>query len=260
MLWDMQTIIQQVMRNHYEGTPMDMSKDFGAGPYAVPYRWRGLTWEVDSVTYCNERAIATQQTGFSFVAEMRSWMPDKIGGILWFGVDDADMSVYMPMYCGITEIPEPVKVGNGDMMNWSWTSAFWMFNWVSNQAYHKYSYMIADIRPKQTMLEDSFDKQLADFEEKTTALLKIDEAQGIKALNAYSNQQAEKTLHTWKDLGIYLTMKYMDGNIKKEKDGRFLDNGYGLQAFPDQPGYSESFYRKIVEDNGEILKVVGDSH
>ncbi len=252
--------VQEVMRDHYEGTPMDMTKDAGAGPYGVPYRWRGLTWEVDSVKYCNERAIATQQTGFSFVAEMRSWLPNTVGGILWFGVDDADMSVYMPMYSSITEIPEPVKVGNGDMMTWSWTSAFWMFNWVSNQAYNKYSYMIKDIKVRQKSLEDLFAENVDDADKKALELLEKGEDKAIDFLNAYSNAQAETTLNTWKELGIYLTMKYIDGNIKKEKDGKFIDNGYGLLAFPDQPGYSEEFYRAIVKDNGEVLKVVGDGH
>ena len=251
--------VQNVMRDHYEGTPMDMTTDAGAGPYSLPYRWRPLTWEVDSVEYCNERAIATQQTGFSFVAEMRDWMPKGMG-VLWFGVDDAASSVYMPMYSGITEIPNSVKVGNGDMMTWSWTSNFWMFNWVANIAYSKYSYMIEDIKLQQTKLEDSFDQYQSVLEENTIKLLTHKPENGTELLNEYCHLQAEKTLKTWKNLGIYLVMKYMDGNIKKEKDGEFLDNGYGLQAFPDQPGYSEDKYRQIANDNGELLKVVGDSH
>lgn len=251
--------VQNVMRDHYEDTPMDMTKDAGAGPYAVPYRWRGLTWEVDSVTYCNERAIATQQTGFSFVAEMRDWMPQGMG-ILWFGLDDAATSVYMPMYTGITEIPNSVKVGNGDMMNFSWTSNFWMFNWVANQAYTKYSYMIQDILPLQVQLEDAFDNEQKELEDKALALIEEDNAKAIALLNDYSGMQAEKTLKTWKDLGVYLVVKYMDGNVKKEENGEFTKNPYGLQAFPDQPGYSERTYREIVKDNGEVLKVIGDGH
>lgn len=251
--------VQNVMRDHYEGTPMDMTTDAGAGPYSLPYRWRPLTWEVDSVAYCNERAIATQQTGFSFVAEMRDWMPKGMG-ILWFGVDDAASSVYMPMYSGITEIPNSVKVGNGDMMNWSWTSNFWIFNWVSNIAYSKYSYMIEDIKLQQTKLEDSFDQYQNVLEENAIKLFTYKPENGTELLNEYCHLQAEKTLKTWKNLGIYLVMKYMDGNIKKEQDGKFLNNGFGLQAFPDQPGYSEQKYRQIVNDNGELLKVEGDSH
>lgn len=252
--------VQNVMRDHYEGTPMDMTTDAGAGPFANPYRWRPLTWEVDSTTYCNERAIATQQTGFSFVAEMRDWMPKGLGGILWFGVDDAATSVYMPMYCGITEIPNSVKVGNGDMMNFSWTSNFWMFNWVANMAYSKYSYMIEDIAVRQNSLEKQFEENIQSTDDKALVLLQQSEEEAIDFLNAYCDKQAELTLNTWKDLGIYLLVKYMDGNVKIEKDGQFVKNGYGLQEFPDQPGYSPNTYRHIVEDNGEVLKMVGDGH
>ena len=247
------------MRDHYEGTPMDMTQDAGAGAFELPYRWRPLTWEVDSAEYCNERAIATQQTGFSFVAEMRDWMPQGMG-LIWFGVDDAATSVYMPMYSGITEIPNSVKVGNGDMMTWSWSSNFWMFNWVANIAYSKYSYMIEDIKPQQDKLENSFDLYQSTLETNATKLLTENPAQGINLLNEYCQMQAEKTLNTWKDLGIYLVMKYMDGNIKKEENGKFLENGFGLQAFPDQPGYAPNTYRHIVKDNGEVLKVIGNSH
>lgn len=252
--------VQNVMRDHYEGTAMDMTKDAGAGAFGNPYRWRPLTWEVDSVTYCNERAIATQQTGFSFVAEMRSWLPREIGGILWFGVDDAATSVYMPMYASLTETPNSVKVGNGDMMNFSWTSNFWMFNWVANMAYSKYSYMIEDILPAQNKLEDSFDDYQKGIEDKALALYENDKVEAVSYLNDYSIMQAERTLGEWKNLGVYLVVKYMDGNVKKENDGQFTQNPYGLQAFPDQPGYSEPTYRTIVEDNGEVLEMIGGGH
>lgn len=148
--------VQNGMRDHYEGTDLDMTKDAGAGSYKVPYRWRPMTFEVDGETYTNERAIATQQTGFVIVPQMRNWLPDAIGGILWFSVDDADMAVFTPLYCSITDSPECYRVGNGDIMNFSWTSAFWIHNWVANQAYSKYSYMIKDIRPVQQELENSY--------------------------------------------------------------------------------------------------------
>ncbi len=248
--------VQNVMRDHYEGTPMDMTKDTGAGSYANPYRWRPLTWQVDSVSYCNERAIATQQTGFSFVAEMRHWLPPQLGGILWFGVDDAATSVYTPIYCGVTKVSEHVQVGNGDMMNFSWTSNFWVFNWVANMAYTKYSYMTQDILPLQKKLEDEFDASQKTFEEKVLSLFERREKKALALLNDYSAQQVKKTWQAWNKLGEYLVIKYMDGNIKKEENGSFKQNGYGLQAFPDQPGYSERTYRQIVKDNGDALKVV----
>lgn len=252
--------VQNMMRDHYEGTPMDMTKDAGAGSFELPYRWRPLTWEVDSVNYCNERAIATQQTGFSFVAELRDWMPKSIGGIFWFGVDDAATSVYMPIYCGLTEIPEQVKVGNGDLLTFSWNSCFWMFNWVANMAYTRYSYMTKDILPLQLQLEDDFDNEQSAFEEKALALFSDNENKAIEMLNDYSAEQVAKTWQIWKTLGEHLLVKYIDGNIKREENGQFKDNGYGLPTYPEQPGYSERTYRQIVEDNGEVLKVAGNAH
>ncbi len=148
--------VMGMMRDHYEGTALDMTKDIGAGPFKLPYRWRPLTFKVDSVDYVNERAISTQQTGFSFVTQSRSWLPNPIGGILWFGVDDAYSTCYVPMYCGISEIPECFKVGNGDMLTFSETSAFWTFNVVSNFTYLRYDAMIPDVLKVQKSLEDKF--------------------------------------------------------------------------------------------------------
>ena len=148
--------VMGMMRDHFEGTALDMTKDPGAGPFKLPYRWRPLTWKVDSTTYVNERAISTQQTGFSFIAQMRSKYPDPIGGIMWFGVDDTYSTCYMPVYCGIQKVPEPIRVGNGDMLTWSDNSAFWVFNTVSNLAYLRYDYMIKDIQKVQSELETKF--------------------------------------------------------------------------------------------------------
>ncbi len=166
--------VMGMMRDHFEGTELDMTKDLGAGPFHLPYRWRDLTWEVDSVEYCNERAISTQQTGFSFVAQSRNWLPNPIGGIFWFGVDDTYSTCYVPMYCGITEIPECFQVGNGDMLTYSETSAFWTFNQVSNFAYLRYDDMIKDVQKVQHELENKFvtyvpaiDKAAQDLYEQT---------------------------------------------------------------------------------------------
>ncbi len=148
------------MRDHLEGTEFDMRKDIGAGPFGLPYRWRPLTWKVsddpNAPEYCNERATSTQQTGFVFVAESRSWLPDPIGGIFWFGVDDASTTVFNPMYCGITEVPECFKVGNGDMLTYSPTSAFWLFNLVANICYSRYDLMSNDALKVQKKLESGY--------------------------------------------------------------------------------------------------------
>ena len=250
------------MRDHFEGTPLDMTRDIGAGPFRLPYRWRPLTWEVDSVTYCNERAVATQQTGYSFVAECRNWLPDWIGGIFWFGVDDAATSCYSPMYCGINRIPEPFREGNGDMITWSDNSAFWAFNFVSNFCYLRYDLMTPDVKKVQAELES---KYLGDKEAVDRAALELygkDPERARQFLTDYSVSVGEQTFRRWKDLGHYLLVKYMDGNVKKEVDGKLIYNRYGrhIPPEPDHPGYPEWWYRKIAEQEGQKLKVIGETH
>lgn len=250
--------VQNVMRDHFEGTPLDMTSDVGAGAYELPYRWRPLIWEVDSSYYFNERAIATQQTGFSFVAQMRDNLPNPIGGILWFGVDDASSSVYVPIYCGINRIPDCFAVGNGDMLNFSWNSAFWVFNWVSNMAYTRYNYYMRDIKKVQENLEDNFALYLPLIDEKARKAYTINPEQATEIITNFSNSQSQLTISNWKRLGEFLMVKYIDGNIKKEQNGVFEQNGYGLPSFPDQPGYSKEYYKGIVDDAGEKLKMKGE--
>jgi dipeptidase len=248
------------MRNHLEGTELDMSKDYGAGPYGLPYRWRPLTWKVDSITYCNERATATQQTGFSFVAQCRSWLPDIIGGIFWFGVDDAASTVYTPMYCGMTKIPKPYAVGNGDMLTYSETSAFWSFNFVSNFCYLRYNIMIEDVKKVQAQLESGYITESAITDKTASALFKTNPQKAREYLTNYSINAGNNTFDHWKKLEHYLLVKYIDGNIKREKDGKFIKNGYTEPVSPMQPGYPEWWRKKVAEDTGDKLKEVGSSH
>lgn len=243
------------MRDHYEGTEFDMNNDIGAGPFHAPYRWRPMEFIVDSAKYVNERATATQQTGFSLVAQMRNWLPGPIGGILWFGVDDANTNVYVPMYCGITEIPECFRVGNGDLLTFSWTSAFWIYNWVANMGYSKYNYMIKDIRPVQDSLENKFNKEVLSIDIKAKELYAKDTLSALKMLTEYSCNEAQQTTDRWKKLGEFLMVKYIDGNVKKEQNGVFKRNAWGLPEYPNQPGYDERYYRSIVKDTGDKLKV-----
>lgn len=247
----------EMMRDHFEGTELDMTKDIGAGPNRLPYRWRGLTWQVDSIKYCNERAISTQQTGFSFVSQSRSKYPDPIGGILWFGVDDTYSTCYMPMYCGITEVPEPLKTGNGDMLNWSDKSAFWLFNLVTNMCYLRYDDMIKDLQIVQNELESKFIDYNLVVDEAATTLWKNGKHDLAKQfITEYSSKQANITFKRWKELGEYLMVKYKDGNIMKEKEGKFEKNEYGkLPPNPNQPGYPEWWYRKIINDTGEHFRM-----
>lgn len=253
--------VMGMMRDHFEGTELDMTQDIGAGPYKLPYRWRGLTWEVDSVEYCNERAISTQQTGFSFVTQSRSWLPDPIGGILWFGVDDAYSSCYAPMYCGITEIPECFAVGNGDLLTFSETSAFWTFSQVANYAYLRYDDMIKDIQVVQSELEDKFVKYAPAIDKAAETLYnEVGEAKARKFISEYSVNEANNMTARWKELRNYLIVKYTDGNIKREKDGKFERTETGMPAMPIFAGYPEWWYRAIVNATGDHFKVIGDSH
>lgn len=247
--------VQNAMRDHFEGTDLDMTKDTGAGPYKVPYRWRPMNFKVDGKEYVNERAIATQQTGFVIVPQLRNWLPDAIGGVLWFGVDDADMAVFTPVYCSVIATPESYRVGNGDMMHFSWTSAFWIHNWVANMAYGKYNYMIKDIRKVQQELENGYKEMLPAIDKAAQELYEKNPDKAKEFLTWYSATTADTATARWKKLGEYLLVKYMDGNMKKEVDGHFMDNGYGLSEMPDFPGYDEAYYRSIVESAGERLQV-----
>ncbi len=246
------------MRDHLEGTELDMSKDVGAGPFGVPYRWRPLTWKVDGVAYCNERATATQQTGFSFVSQSRNWLPDAIGGILWWGVDDASGSVYMPMYSSITKIPYNFEVGNGGMMKYSETSGFWIFNQVQNYAYTRYSVIHPEVAELQKQFEMGFIDFIPAVDQGALALYEQDKNKAVAYLTSYSNAVGADVFNTWKDFYQYLFVKYMDGNIKEDKE---IPEGYKYVT-PDlkQPGYSEAKYKLIIEETGDQFKVKGASH
>jgi len=248
--------LMDYMGDHYEGTPMDMTKDLGAGPFECPYRWRPMHFTVDDKEYLNERAIATQQTGFSFVTQSRSWLQDPIGGIFWFGVDDAATTQYVPMYCGILAVPETFAEGNGDMLKYSPTAAFWIFNRVSNMCYLRYNYMVKDVQKVQKELTDKFAAYTSVIDKAAQSLIVRDSKLAREFLTDYSCNMAQYTFQRWKELSEYLLVKYIDGNIKKEQDGKFLDNGTGVCVMPDQPGYSEAWKKMVKENAGEVLKVV----
>lgn len=245
-----------MMRDHYEGTVMDMTTDLGAGGSKCPYRWRPMGFEVDGVEYVNERAIATQQTGFWFVAQARKQLPDPIGGVIWFGTDDAATSPLTPIYCGSTAVPECLSEETADILTYSDRSMFWVTNRIAQFAYLRYDYIGAEVRKVIDEWENDqlLKVQIADeqLSRKTIGGMK-------KGATKFSVRTAQELWSKWSDLDNYLMVKYIDGNIKKQDEsGAFLNNGHhpSQPAFPDQPGYSEKFLRAIAEDNGEVLKVV----
>jgi dipeptidase len=248
--------VQGYMRDHYEGTDLDWSNEYGAGPFNSPYRWSPLTWKVDSVEYCNERPISTQQTGFSFVSQSRSWLPNEIGGIIWFGIDDAAQSVYYPIYVGNTTVPEAMKVGNGDLLNFTWESAFWIHNWVSNMVYDRYSDKIVHVNDLQEKLEGSFEANQSTIEKEALALYEKSKPEAINFLTKYSNTNVVNGLSEWKKMGEYMMVKYVDGVVKKEENGEFKRNEHGEPASPNRPGYSNEHYRKVIEETGDKYKVL----
>ena len=236
--------LKDCMRDQYEGTPLDITQGPDAGPWNSKLRYGSLGFKLDSVQYWCERPIATQQPAWSFVAQMRGYEGANAGGIFWFGVDDAASTVYVPIYSTITEVPECFKEGNGDMYNYSPTSAWWTYNIVANWAYTKYSAMMPDIKKVQTAWEDKFNAQVAVVDEAVATLNAEDKAAW---LTKYSILQAEDSHKAWQQLCIYLFTKYLDGQQRKEKDGEFLRNAYGLPEGPNRTPYPTEFLESVHE-------------
>lgn len=235
--------VMSLMRDQYEGTELDMTKGLAAGPYSMPYRWRPLTWEFEGERYFNERPISTPQTGFSFITQSRSWMPNEVGGLLWFGVDDTRTTVYTPIYSSITKIPYNFQKGLGSLAHFTWDSAFWVFNFVANSVYPKYSLMIDDVKKVQYELEGTYLSQQQEIEAKALALAKISKRDAIEFLNNYSIESASNTVSRWKKLGEFLLLKYMDGVVKNE------------YFQPVNVGYPTEFKRTLVEAEGDQIRM-----
>lgn len=236
---------KEFMRDQYEGTELDITKGTAAGPWGSKLRYGPLGFELDGKTYWHERPTATQQTGFSFVAQMRGYMPDHIGGIFWFGVDDAATNLYVPMYCTINRVPECYSIDNGSLLEYSPTSAFWTYNWVANFAYSKYSAMLPDIKKVQLQWEEYFNLLVPAMDR---AVLELSPADAQIQLTNFSCEQAEASTAAWRKLGEYLLVKYLDGQEKAEKDGRFLQNEFHIPPTVLRPGYPEEYLRKIAPE------------
>ena len=269
--------VADVMRDHYEGTPMDMTTDIGAGGNALPYRWRPMTFEYEGQNYTNERAIATQQTGFWFVGQSRGWLPDVIGGVIWFGCDDAATSYLTPIYTNITEVPESFRVGNGNMITYSPTSAFWMTNRVANACYRAYDIMFptvdAEIDAWETAMMDEILKAdeealklYNEAQEKPRKQVKRSDAKKTSApyaavkeyVTKFSVDNAQKIFNKWVALEELLLVKFIDGNIKAQnEDGSFVTNEHTdcIPAKLQYGGYTDKWKEYVVKDHGETVKV-----
>lgn len=248
--------VAKVMRDHYEGTPMDMTTDIGAGGNRLPYRWRPMSFKVGENSYYNERAIATQQTGFWFVAQSRGWLPDEIGSLIWFGCDDAATSYLTPIYSCTTRIPQSFAQGNGDMLTYSPTSAFWMCNRVANACYRAYDMMAPTVQDKATQWEASCVEKVAKWD--AAALAMGSTKARVKYLTEQCCAAADDIFAQWAKLEEHLLIKYIDGNVKAQNpDGSWVTNGNG--NIPDkiqQPGYSEKWKEAVAADHGSTLIVV----
>ncbi|GLH74073.1 peptidase C69 [Geothrix limicola] len=233
----------ELMRDHFEGTEFDMTKDVGAGPYKLPYRWRPMNFKVDGQEYLHERAISTQQTGFSFVTQSRSWLPDPVGGVIWFGVDDTYTTCYVPISCAIKEPPKAYAIGTGNFSEFNWDSAFWTFNFVANYTYTRWSDMIVDVQKVQREFEGRFVADQAEVDRTALNLYKQDPGLAREYLTQYAAKNTEQLMARWKKLGEFLIWKYLDGNVRNEK---------GEVTHPNAP---EDWLRCIVKDHGDVIKV-----
>ena len=240
------------MRNHYQGTELDKTQGVGAGSFGSPYRCNPLYWEYDGVKYFNERSTETVQTGFSFIAQSRNFLPDEVGGIIWFGVDDTGSTVYTPFYCSISEVPVEFRVGNGDILTYSDNAAFWVFNRLAHFKYLFYNRVIGDIQRVQNELETGYQEQVKEIDAEALEMLYHGEKdEAIALLTGFSSKAGANTVRRWKELDNYLLVKYLDSNVKQEENGEFKRNGHGYPAKPQQPGYPDSWKKQVIEESGD---------
>lgn len=243
--------LEASMRDHYEGTPFDLGNDLGQGVWEMPYRPTPLSFKVDGKAYFNERPVSTQQTAFSYVSQMRSWLPRQIGGVLWFGNDDGNMVAYTPIYCGNTVQPECYNTPGADAVTFSDKNAFWVCNWVSNMVYPRYSQMFPSLKEVRDSLDNSYIANQGEIEKQALKLYGDSEQKAVDYLTDYSNTQAQQMLARWKELAIYLIVKYNDMAVKPTKDGKFLRTKTGNGATVKRTGFPEKVARALVKQTGD---------
>ena len=243
--------VMSSMRDHYEGTPFDITKDVGAGPYEAPYRPTPLVWEHKGKKYFNERPISTQQTAGTYVIQLRASLPNAIGGVLWYGNDDPNMVAYTPVYCCATKAPECYDPKDASDVKFSWNSAFWVENWVSNMTYPRYSQLFPSVKAAREELESKYASQQAEIEAQAKTLLSQDPARAKAYLTDYSAQCAKQMMNRWKQLGEYLIVKFNDQSIKPEKDGKYEMTPDGLGKAVERPGFNENYREVITKETGD---------
>lgn len=243
--------VMSSMRDHYEGTPFDITKDVGAGPYEAPYRPTPLVWEHKGKKYFNERPISTQQTAGTYVIQLRASLPNAIGGVLWYGNDDPNMVAYTPVYCCASKAPECYDPKDASDVKFSWNSAFWVENWVSNMTYPRYSQLFPSVKAAREELESKYASQQAEIEAQAKTLLSQDPARAKAYLTDYSAQCAKQMMNRWKQLGEYLIVKFNDQSIKPEKDGKYEMTPDGLGKAVERPGFNENYREVITKETGD---------
>jgi dipeptidase len=246
--------IKNDMRDHYEGTALDMQKDLGAGPYNMPYRPSPLSFEVDGKKYFTERPTSTQQTGFSFVGQMRNFLPDAVGGVVWWTNDDANMTAYVPVYCSVTDIPKCFQRIEGvqDEITFNWESAYWLCNTVSNIVYPYYEKMYPDLRRCINETEQSFNMTQGYAETIAKSLYESNPAEAIRQLTEHSQTCADTMMKNWNNVFKYLVVKHNDMVLKEEnKKHEFVRSPYGLGGKITRPGYPERYWREVVKQTGD---------
>jgi dipeptidase len=239
------------MRDHYEGTPFDLSGEIAGGMFDMPYRLSPLSFEVDGVKYFNERPISTFQSAFVFVAQMRRSLPNAVGGVLWFGCDDADMMIYTPVYCCTDRVPDCYAEKYADPVTFSWKSSYWVFNWVANMVYPKYSLVIDDLRRVQRGFESRTIEECQALEAEIAKNYKSSPAFAKRQLTDYTCRVAEDALAEWKKFAEYMIVKYNDFAIKPEKNGKFERTPSGVGANVKRPGYPKAFLKEHVKQTGD---------
>ena len=248
--------MEMAMRDHYEGTPFALDSDIGGGIWDMPYRPTPLQFKVDGKSYFNERPVSTQQSGFVYVSQMRSWLPREVGGILWFGNDDANMVAFTPVYCCTAEAPRPYNTPGADNITFSMDNAFWVCNWVSNMVYPRYAQMFGSLQTVRDSLDNSYFAAQAEVEAKALELSKTDRQAAVDYLSKYTSDKAVQMLDTWKNLATYLIVKYNDMVVKEDVNGKFVRDKFGLGKRPTRPGYPERYARELVKQTGTKFEAV----